>query len=136
MKYITTKNIILASLLSIIVIFIENIVLMDSDVLKNMTLTETSIQFVKDWASGGGVSDLLFITGIIYTLYYFNKNKKKEELVKNISSIILITITGAGFILYFSKADQGIAILIDSLPLILAINFLNKSYKKDIKSFF
>lgn len=128
MKIITNIFILITAILHILFFKLESIDFMKPDVLKRFGLTEESAEFVKVWAFNQGFYNLFLAIGLLYSLYKLKKAKIVEA--KSISNFILLTIAGAGIVLYFSAPDKAIAATLQTLPALLGIIFLNITYKK------
>ena len=70
-------------------------------------------------------STIFFALGLIFSLYLIHSGRKESGTL--LASFILLSITGAGVVLYLSTPDKLVASLMQAMPAVLALVLLKFS---------
>ena len=127
MKMASNLFIGLTAILHILFFKLESFDFMKPEVLARFGLDANSGSFVKIWAFNQGFYNLFFALGLLYSLYLINTEKVEKGVT--LASFILISIIGAGVVLYFSAPEKYIAAAIQALPALLGVICLHLSLK-------
>lgn len=100
---------------------------MKPEVLTRFKLDETSGEFVRVWAFNQGFYNLFLAIGLIYSLYLIYKKEYKTG--KTLANFILLTIVGAGCVLYFSAPNSTLGAVLQATPALAGLLSLNISLK-------
>ena len=119
MKVISTITISITALIHILFFKLESLDFMKPEVLQKFGLDQSSGQFVKVWAFNQGFYNLFFAIGLFYSLFLINFKDQNEGRV--LASFILISIVGAGVVLYASQPQKLSAALIQAIPALIAV---------------
>ena len=128
MKYITYFFLSLSALLHIVFFKIESIDFMKPEVLARFKLNETSGSFVRVWAFNQGFYNLFLAIGLFYSLYLLYK--KEHRTGKTLANFILLTIVGAGCVLYFSAPNSTLGAALQAMPALFGFLSLNIFIKR------
>ena len=115
----------ITALIHILFFKLESIDFMKPGVLKKFGLDSHSGELIKPWAFNQGFYNLFFAIGLILSLYLIHSGKKEAGVW--LASFILLSISGAGVVLYLSTPDKLTASLIQGPPAILAFTLLRLS---------
>jgi len=117
----------ITAILHILFFKLESIDFMKPETLKRFGLDEHSGEFVKTWAFNQGFYNLFLAIGLIYSIFLLFKGNVERGVT--LASFILLTITGAGLVLYISVPEKFSAALIQAIPAIIALITLKISQK-------
>ena len=128
MKYITYFFLSLTALLHIAFFKLESIDFMQPEVLERFKLNETSGELVRVWAFNQGFYNLFLAIGLLYSQYLIYK--KDYITGKSLANFILLTIVGAGCVLYFSAPNSRLGAVLQATPALIGFLSLNIFIKK------
>lgn len=121
------RNIFIFITASLHVLFfkLESIDFMKPETLLKFRLTPETAAHVEAWAFNQGFYNLFLAIGLFFTLFLIYK----KDLIKAkiLGSFILLTIIGAGCVLYFSVPGSIISAVTQALPALIAFILLRIS---------
>lgn len=89
---------------------------------KKFGLTKEQAVVIKPWAFNQGFYNLFLALGLFYSLLLLNTSE--QEMGELLASFILVTIFGAGLVLYVSVPQKYLAALIQAVPALLGFLLL------------
>lgn len=118
----------ITAILHILFFKLESIDFMKPETLKRFGLDEHSGEFVKTWAFNQGFYNLFLAIGLLYSIFLLFKGNVEKGVT--LASFILLTIIGAGLVLYISVPAKFSAALIQAVPAVIALTALKLSHRK------
>lgn len=109
---------------------IESIDFMEPRILERFQLDQNSAEIVRTWAFNQGFYNLFLAFGLFYALFQINFRKKESAIL--LASFILITIFCAGGVLLASAPQKWSASLMQSMPALIGLIFLQLYSKKKL----
>lgn len=101
---------------------LESLDFMKPKVLKKFGLSEQNGALVKVWAFNQGFYNLFLALGLFYSVYLL----KSGQVISGhlLASFILLTITGAGIVLYLSEPKKINAAIVQGIPALIGFLLL------------
>jgi putative membrane protein len=121
----------LTALLHLLFFKLESLDFMNPEVLSRFGLNEQNAEFVRVWAFNQGFYNLFLALGLLYSFFLIYFKKKSSGVL--LCSFILLTIVGAGIVLFFSAPQKYLAALIQTVPALLGLIFLRISGRKPLR---
>lgn len=120
MKFVSGTLILLSALIHLLFFKLESLDFMNPDILDRFGLDEVGAEYVRVWAFNQGFYNLFLALGLLVAFFLLYLAKKwAQGLI--LALFILMTMVGAGLVLYYSAPQKALAALIQSGPPLLAI---------------
>ncbi len=117
MMIIFTLFVAVTALLHVMFFKLESVDFMKARVLKRFGLNHDQGVIVKVWAFNQGFYNLFLAFGLFYSLFLVHGDRIESGIV--LAQFILVTLTGAGFVLLVSAPKKYPAALAQSVPALL-----------------
>ncbi len=125
MLFLCTLFIAITALLHILFFKLESLDFMKERTLKKFGLNAEQGEVAKVWAFNQGFYNLFLALGLVYAAILLHTGQ--AEAGKILARFILLSITGAGAVLFFSARQKYAAALVQSVPALIGFltSFLN-----------
>lgn len=101
---------------------LESLDFMKPETLRKFGLNEETGKVVKVWAFNQGFYNLFLAFGLFYVVYLLATAKLLQAKV--LGGFILLTIVGAGLVLYFSAPGKEVPAMVQALPALIGVVLL------------
>jgi putative membrane protein len=98
---------------------LESIDFMKTKVLRRFGLSEEQGAVVKVWAFNQGFYNLFLSLGLFYSIYLHHSGSTEQGIL--LARFILLTIVGAGMVLFVSAPKKYVAALVQAIPALFAL---------------
>ncbi len=117
MDLIASLFILLTAIIHCLFFKLESIDFMKEKILKKFSLTTSEGSIVKIWAFNQGFYNLFLALGLFFSIYLLHGHQRESG--KMLASFILLTIIGAGLVLFSSSPKKYPVAILQALPALL-----------------